>query len=167
MPAKAPHEVTDLARLFQEEMANDAADLVPRFISETLPDMREMGRPKYLAWVRDTWLADVAFPAQLLDRLAPKGPKGLRPLNGLKAYLRVVTDAFKDQEDALPVEAAAAAMLQQQASAELPAALQGDAQALMGGAPPLPAPLPVGPASTPGPMPMPPMPPPVAPIGMP
>ena len=136
MPTRPAHEIEDLARFFQEELEADAKDLVPRFIAETLPDMKEMGRPKFLAWVRDNWMADVAFPAQLLERLAPPGPKGLRPLSGLKGFTQVVKDAFTAQQQGpdtedwgptrpLPLEAVQQVMLQEQAPTELPAALGG------------------------------------------
>lgn len=94
------HEIIDIANQIKLEIESDAKDLAPHLLSEVIADQSTLTKSDYLDYVRDSWLTDPSFRLSLLDRLAPKGPLGIRPLVGLKSYIATVTDAFKHQSPA-------------------------------------------------------------------
>lgn len=94
------HELVELAQLLTAEIESDAREHAAVLLAEVLPDTLPVSAARAKAWVRESWLADPAgFPAQLLARMAPVGPEGLRTKLGLKKYLTLVKAAFADQDE--------------------------------------------------------------------
>ena len=135
MPKTA--DVRALANRIKDEIASDAKALAPAMWQEVVADTLKMPRSKYVDWVRRHWLADPAnFPKELLERLAPEGPHGLRPLSGVKSFLALVEDVFvrrPDRPDETPMsggyEQLAADVLGRAAQMDMPppAAAPGNA----------------------------------------
>lgn len=146
------HQMTQLAQELTGELRGDAQAIAQDLLLEVMADSVQLPRGQFLAWVRRNWLTDPQFPGLLLERLAPKGPGGLRPLAGVKGYVAAVEQAFKEQpaaEDGAPApDAGVLAAAQRQQAAQGPGylPLQLSAGGVVGAVPP-PAPPtpPVGP----------------------
>ena len=116
MPKKE-HEIVELSRAFQQEIAEDAAAIAGQAASELLADTLKVSKPAFLAHVRRQWLTDPEYPQALMDKLAPKGPTGQRPQSGLRAFVSVAKDAFAAQDapdETDPVVQAATAVIAQE-----------------------------------------------------
>ena len=126
----------------RDELASDALELGPHLWAEVLADTRRVPRPQYLDYVRRQWLGDPAFAAAFLERLAPRGPHGLRPERGLRLYVATITAAFRNG-GASPIDTAdVAASAALDADAQLTAPRSGALAAAVENATPPAAPPP-------------------------
>ena len=95
MAARVPY-FTRLARAVENEIATSARVIAKRLpFADDSPDAVKMTREELIQHVQ-TQSETPGFLQSFLDRLAPLGPDGTRPLNGLKKYLAIIEASRPD-----------------------------------------------------------------------